>query len=47
MKKSFVLELGKNDTGLCSILSPCKKLFHWYNLSMEKNPPDIEKPAQG
>jgi hypothetical protein len=56
MKKSFVLDIDKNDTELCSNLSPWKKSFHCYwkkpmdgctqgPQSMEKIPPDIEKPA--
>jgi hypothetical protein len=53
MEKKFVLNIGKNDTRLWSILSPWKNWFHWKKnqtgsctrskLSVEKNPPDIEK----
>jgi hypothetical protein len=36
------LDMGKNDTGLGSILSPSKNWFHqhWSHVR-EKNPPDI------
>jgi hypothetical protein len=55
-EKSFVLDMGNNDTKLCSILSPWKKWFHCHwkkqidgctqgKQSMEKIPPDIQNPA--
>jgi hypothetical protein len=58
-KKNFGLEIDKNDTGLWSLLSPWKNWFHGHwkktqidgctrsKLSVEKNPPDIEKTSTG
>jgi hypothetical protein len=55
MKKSFVFDNGKKDTGSCSLLSPWKNWLHCHwkktqidgctqsKLSVEKYPPDIEK----
>jgi hypothetical protein len=52
-KKIFVIEIGKNDTGLGSLLSPWKNWFHghWKKNQIVvldpscqwKKPPDIEK----